>query len=176
MQRADSWSQAYSQARLEQHRRMREVLARLEKTEQSTRAARSPDARDQGAEHKIRAVAGRVAFGPPMPKPQVTSRDLIETCARLHGVSFVDIVSKRRTGNLARARHCTAWVLRHGLQTSMPWVGRRLGDRNHTTILHSVRWMDERLARDDADGDAARAVIAEVARRYPQIAEFLIAR
>lgn len=60
------------------------------------------------------------------------------------GVSPDEILSHIRLQHIAQARHVVAWILhRRGL--SYPAIARELGDRDHTTIMNSVRKIEEQM-------------------------------
>jgi hypothetical protein len=63
-------------------------------------------------------------------------------CAH-YGVSKLDMVSDRRARQIARPRQVFCWIVRHETQRSLPRVGAYLGGRDHTTIMHAVKKIDE---------------------------------
>lgn len=54
-------------------------------------------------------------------------------------VSRLDIESHRRFALAARARQIVFWLLRTCTTHSFPVIGRAIGDRDHTTVLHGWR-------------------------------------
>lgn len=79
-----------------------------------------------------------------------------------YGMDKKAVLSKNRRKNLAMCRHITAYFLRRYTNMNLKEVGAFLGNRDHTTILNSVKqmkgWMqtDESLSRDI---DAIRSLI-----------------
>jgi len=55
------------------------------------------------------------------------------------GVSYTELVSKRRQAHLVAARALFVWIVKsHGPEfLSFPTIGRWLGGRDHTTVMHS---------------------------------------
>lgn len=80
----------------------------------------------------------------PLPQALVWKQIVAEVCER-HGVPFRDIVSQRRDRKTAKARAEACYRLRMETTLSLPQIGRKLGGRDHTTILHSVRRYEARL-------------------------------
>lgn len=46
-------------------------------------------------------------------------------------------------------RHVAAYMLKNLAQKSLNQIGRTLGDKDHATILHSCRWVEERMKEDE---------------------------
>lgn len=59
--------------------------------------------------------------------------------ARHFGLTVVDILSHRRTLNVARTRQIAMYLCRTMTLRSLPDIGRYFGGKDHTTVLHSVR-------------------------------------
>jgi hypothetical protein len=72
-------------------------------------------------------------------------------------VSWQEMVSVRRSKPVCRARALVIWLARRHTSLSLPQIGRQMGGRDHTTILHNCRVIDALLAADDAETVAAVA-------------------
>lgn len=71
-------------------------------------------------------------------KKTVTMRYITQKIARYTGWKELDIKSQRRPRDLVLIRQaCAYWIARR-TDASYPMIGRHLGERDHTTILHSV--------------------------------------
>lgn len=81
---------------------------------------------------------------------------IVDICAEFFAVKRAEIRSPRRTKTLCDARHCAMWLLRKYTTRSTTDIGRFLGDRDHTTVLHGVKRVDERLTRAEFAADFAR--------------------
>lgn len=77
------------------------------------------------------------------------ARPIIREMCRHYGVTYEDICSQRRTDALVLVRQKIAWVLRKRTHYSYPEIGRKLGGRDHTTILHAERKIDRLIAAGD---------------------------
>lgn len=78
---------------------------------------------------------------------------IIRMVAKTYGVTATDVVSDRRTADVVRPRQVAMYLAKTLTQRSLPWIGRQFGNRDHTTVLHSVNKI-ERLRKDDAELDA----------------------
>jgi hypothetical protein len=78
---------------------------------------------------------------------QTPAREALRAVSTRTGVPLADILGRNRHPPIAAARHEAVW--RVGLATgwSLPRLG-RFFKRDHTTVLHSIREMKKRSARD----------------------------
>lgn len=90
----------------------------------------------------------------PVETPKVPSvvfaRRTVAMCAERHGVTYNDIMSPRRNKKIVIARMEAVWRVKMGTTWSLPRIGRFFGDRDHTTILHSVRTHQAKVDRGEA--------------------------
>ena len=88
----------------------------------------------------------------------VTVDDIVRAVSRRLGLSMVEVRGPRRARPLAQARHLIAYLAHEYADFSLPAIGRALGGRDHTTILHSVRKASSLLSEDPALAQLARTV------------------
>lgn len=81
--------------------------------------------------------------------------------AKHYGVTRHDINSSRRTANIVRPRQVAMYLSKILTLRSLPDVGRRFGNRDHTTVLHAVRKIAH-LASTDQSIDATIKAICEL--------------
>ncbi|MBX2797243.1 MAG: chromosomal replication initiator protein DnaA [Myxococcales bacterium] len=80
----------------------------------------------------------------------VTVAAIIESVARFHNLRSADITGKKRTRTLTRPRHIAMYLARVHTNLSFPELGREFGGRDHSTIQHGVRKVEDGL-QDDPD-------------------------
>jgi chromosomal replication initiator protein len=85
---------------------------------------------------------------PAEPK-RVRIEDIQRVVARQYNVSRADLLSSRRTANVVRPRQVAMYLAKVLTLRSLPEIGRRFGGRDHTTVLHAVRKI-ENLAGNDS--------------------------
>lgn len=68
----------------------------------------------------------------------VTAETIITTVAEHFGLTVAEITGRRRTTRLVYPRHVAMYVLRDQLGLSYPDIGRAMGGKDHTTIMHGV--------------------------------------
>jgi chromosomal replication initiator protein len=65
-------------------------------------------------------------------------------------VSRADLLSSRRTANVVRPRQVAMYLAKVLTLRSLPEIGRRFGGRDHTTVLHAVRKIENLAGTDSA--------------------------
>ena len=75
---------------------------------------------------------------------------VLRTCAEYFGISEIEIKSERRTKKIVRPRQMAMYLAKTLTLRSLPEIGRRLGGRDHTTVLHGIRKV-ERLIMSDTE-------------------------
>ena len=68
-------------------------------------------------------------------------------------VSKADLLSSRRTRTIVRPRQIAMYLAKILTPRSLPEIGRRFGGRDHTTVLHAVRKIEELINGDHTLAD-----------------------
>lgn len=100
-------------------------------------------------------------FIPPAPMVAYADRKVLaikRAVARHYRCTVSDIDSRRRTADIVRPRQVAMYLAKVLTTRSLPEIGRRIGRRDHTTVLHAVRKI-EALRTADADLDSTLAMI-----------------
>jgi chromosomal replication initiation ATPase DnaA len=103
------------------------------------------------------APAGQLPVRP----GRILVRRAIKATAEHFGTSADALVSARRTRPLVRWRQVAMYVARETTGRSLPFIGKRIGGRDHTTILHGVRVVKGLILAGDAETIAAVRQITE---------------
>jgi len=74
--------------------------------------------------------------------------DIQKLVASHYNISRADILSSRRTANVVRPRQIAMYLSKVLTLRSLPEIGRRFGGRDHTTVLHAVRKVEELASKD----------------------------
>jgi chromosomal replication initiator protein len=74
--------------------------------------------------------------------------DIQKLVASHFNVSRADILSSRRTANVVRPRQIAMYLSKTLTLRSLPEIGRRFGGRDHTTVLHAVRKIEDLASKD----------------------------
>lgn len=81
---------------------------------------------------------------------RITVDEIQRTVADYYGLKQSDLTCERRTRALARPRHVAMYLAKQLTTRSYPDIGRRFGGRDHTTVLHAVKRIEELKAGDSA--------------------------
>ena len=79
---------------------------------------------------------------------RITVDEIQKATAEHYGMKQADLISERRTRAVARPRQAAMWLAKQLTTRSLPDIGRRFGGRDHTTVIHAVRRIDELRASD----------------------------
>ncbi len=92
----------------------------------------------------------------------VTVDKIFAAVYRRYGISKEDILSQKRTKDIAQARHITVYLIKKITEMSFKSMGKSLG-RDHTTIMSSCEVVEKRLRTDAALAVELNEIIKEVA-------------
>jgi chromosomal replication initiator protein len=84
---------------------------------------------------------------------RVTVEDIQRQVATHFEIRLADMYSARRSRAVARPRQVAMYLSKHLTQQSLPDIGRRFGGRDHTTVLHAVKRIDELRSIDKQFND-----------------------
>ncbi len=91
---------------------------------------------------------------------RITIDEIQRKVAEHYNIRLTDMHSARRARNVARPRQVAMYLAKQLTARSLPEIGRKFGGRDHTTVMHAVRKIDELMA-----DDASIAQDVEVIRR-----------
>ncbi len=76
---------------------------------------------------------------------RIKIEDILRIVSRHYAVSRADILSQRRHRSVVWPRQIGMYLAKQLTSRSLPEIGRRFGDRDHTTVLHAIRKVDKEL-------------------------------
>lgn len=79
---------------------------------------------------------------------RVRIEDIQRVVSRHYNVSRQELVSDRRTRVIVKPRQIAMYLAKTMTPRSFPEIGRRFGGRDHTTVLHAVRKIEELIGSD----------------------------
>ena len=84
---------------------------------------------------------------------KLTVEDIQRKVADHYGIRLSDLIGPKRPRNIARPRQVAMYLAKHLTLRSLPDIGRRFGGRDHTTIMHGIRKIEELMATDSQLND-----------------------
>jgi chromosomal replication initiator protein len=87
---------------------------------------------------------------------KLTIDEIQRKVADYYGLRLSDLLSERRSRDVARPRQIAMYLAKKLTPRSLPEIGRRFGNRDHTTVMHAVKKVDELRGKDsEIDSDVA---------------------
>lgn len=93
---------------------------------------------------------------------QVSVENIQKTVADFYKIKIADMHSKKRTRDIARPRQIAMALTKELTQMSLPAIGEAFGGRDHTTVLHACRTIEEMRGSD-----------SEIAHQYGVLLQML---
>ncbi len=84
---------------------------------------------------------------------KVTIEEIQRKVSEHYNIRLADMIGPKRLRNIARPRQIAMWLAKQLTPRSLPEIGRRFGGRDHTTIMHGVRKIEELMATDSQLSD-----------------------
>ncbi|MBU6498278.1 MAG: chromosomal replication initiator protein DnaA [Rhodospirillales bacterium] len=81
---------------------------------------------------------------------RVTIEEIQRRVAEHWNLRLTDMASARRARAVARPRQVAMYLAKQLTSRSLPEIGRKFGNRDHTTVMHAVSRVGELIARDAA--------------------------
>ncbi len=73
----------------------------------------------------------------------ITIENIQKTVAEYYNIKMSDLKSKSRTRSVARPRQMAMSLAKELTNHSLPEIGREFGGRDHTTVMHACRTINE---------------------------------
>ncbi len=84
---------------------------------------------------------------------RVTIEEIQRRVAEHYNIRLTDMSSARRARAVARPRQVAMYLAKQLTSRSLPEIGRKFGNRDHTTVMHAVSRVSELMERDSTFGE-----------------------
>jgi chromosomal replication initiator protein len=84
---------------------------------------------------------------------KVTIEEIQRKVSEHYNIRLSDLIGPRRVRTIARPRQVAMYLAKHMTTRSLPDIGRRFGNRDHTTVMHGVRRIEELRVHDSQIAD-----------------------
>ena len=108
-----------------------------------------------------RAIKDVIRIGAYIPTPEV----IIEETARFFSLTAEDLRGQRRSKNTALARQISMYLIRSLTNLSLTDIGKEYEDRNHSTVLTSIRKVEDLLQEDKEMPATVRDITSNINAR-----------
>jgi chromosomal replication initiator protein len=117
-----------------------------------------------GREADMEVVVEALSGNWSAPEKSVPVETIKRRVAAFFDLSLEDLISQRRHRAVARPRQIAMYFCKRLTRRSFPDIGQRFGGRDHTTVMHAVKRIEE-LAASDA---AFAAELVEIGRKITE--------
>jgi chromosomal replication initiator protein len=84
---------------------------------------------------------------------KITIEEIQRKVAEHYNIRLSDMIGPKRVRTIARPRQIAMYLAKQLTSRSLPEIGRRFGGRDHTTIMHGVRKVEELMTSDSQLSD-----------------------
>ncbi len=84
---------------------------------------------------------------------KVTVEEIQRKVSEHYNIRLSDMVGPKRVRTFARPRQIAMYLAKNMTSRSLPDIGRRFGGRDHTTVMHGVKKIEELMATDSQIAD-----------------------
>ncbi|SLN63309.1 chromosomal replication initiator protein DnaA [Roseisalinus antarcticus] len=84
---------------------------------------------------------------------KITVEEIQRRVSEHYNIRLSDLIGPRRMRSFARPRQVAMWLAKNMTNRSLPEIGKRFGGRDHTTIMHGIRRIDELRQTDSGIAD-----------------------
>ncbi len=84
---------------------------------------------------------------------KITIEEIQRKVAEHYNIRLSDMIGPRRMRTIARPRQMAMYLAKQLTSRSLPEIGRRFGGRDHTTVMHGVRRIEDLMATDSQIAD-----------------------
>ena len=78
----------------------------------------------------------------------VDAEHVIKTILNYYKINEKNLTERTRRKEIVKPRQIAMYILRNDLNTSYPHIGRRFGQKDHTTVIHAYKKISEDIRRD----------------------------
>ena len=90
---------------------------------------------------------------------KVNIEEIQKKVSQHFNVKMSDMSSARRSRTIARPRQIAMYLSKNLTSRSLPEIGRRFGNRDHTTVIHAVKKVEELRNKDDSFDEDVQLLI-----------------
>jgi chromosomal replication initiator protein len=92
------------------------------------------------------------------PKKFTSVKKIIKTVAEFYDLDEKDLLNRSRKKEFVKPRQVAMYLMREELKSSYPYIGEKLGGRDHTTAIHSCEKISEDIKTDSQLEDEIKLI------------------
>ena len=83
------------------------------------------------------------------PQKTISINEVIKTIANFYNIEERELYQKTRKKEVVKPRQVIMYLLREDFNSSYPYIGQKMGGRDHTTVIHAYEKIKGDLTRDN---------------------------
>jgi chromosomal replication initiator protein len=83
-------------------------------------------------------------------KKAITPEDILSMVAEHYGVTEKDIIGNKRSNKIVIPRQIAMYLCRELTGTSLKGIGKIIGNRDHTTVMHGIEKIENELSTNES--------------------------
>ncbi len=95
-------------------------------------------------------------------KKNITPELILDTVAKHYNLKIADLRSDRRTSELAYPRQVAMYILKELTDLSQTAIGKILGDKHYTTVIHGIRKIEGDLISNSKTHAAVNSILDDL--------------
>lgn len=84
------------------------------------------------------------------PKRMTNCKNILKIVAEFYDVHINDLVNRSRKKELVHPRQITMYLIRQELNGSYPYIGEKLGGRDHTTVMYACQKINKEIEDNES--------------------------
>jgi len=83
------------------------------------------------------------------PKKKTNYKNILKTVADFYDIHINDLINKSRKKELVYPRQITMYLIRNELNSSYPYIGEKIGNRDHTTVMYACQKINKEIVDNE---------------------------
>jgi chromosomal replication initiator protein len=96
----------------------------------------------------------------------ITPEMIVDHVSRYYNISKDDIYSAKRKAEILIARQVAMYITREMTDTSLSIIGDEFGGKNHSTVLHSIKVIEEKLETDSKFNQIIHEMMENIKKEF----------
>jgi chromosomal replication initiator protein len=84
------------------------------------------------------------------PKKKTNLKNIIKAVAEFYDININDLIERSRKKELVYPRQITMYLIREELSGSYPYIGEKIGGRDHTTVMYACQKINKEIENNES--------------------------
>ena len=97
--------------------------------------------------NQVKETLSQIIAGP---KKITTYKNVIQAVAEFYDISPGDLINRNRKKEVVFPRQIAMYLIRNELKNSFPFIGEKIGKRDHTTVMYACEKLSKELKKNES--------------------------